>query len=108
MVQADARPERPPGSRSIPDAPAAAITATIRVVSREHNNMKVTFGWRRLASAGAVAAVTACGGGGGGTAADGGGATPSPAPVPTTLAITADNMAHVASLSTGWAENVLW
>ncbi len=72
--------------------------------------MKVTFGWRRLTSAGAVAAVTACGGGGGGggTATDGGGVTPSPAPVPTTLTITADNMVSVASLSTGWAENVLW
>lgn len=76
--------------------------------------MKLRFGWRRLASAGAVVAMTACGGGGGGgggggPTADGGvGATPSPAPVPTTLAITADNMADVASLSTGWAENVLW
>ena len=69
--------------------------------------MKVTFGWRRLASAGAVAALTACGGGGGGTDGDGG-ATPGPAPVPTTLVITADNMANIASLSTGWAESVLW
>lgn len=73
--------------------------------------MKVTLGWRRLTSAGAVAALTACGGGGGGgggTAADGAGVPTSPAPVPTALAITADNMARVASLSTGWAENVLW
>lgn len=76
--------------------------------------MKVTYAWRCLASAFAVAALTACGGGGDGTSV--GGAAPSPTPVPTpppppapaTLVINADNMARVASLSTGWSENMLW
>jgi hypothetical protein len=83
--------------------------------------MTLTKRWQWLASTVVLAAVTACGGGGGGgTAADSGGETSSPAPapapvqvqvpesVPATLAITTENMATVASLSTGWAENVLW